>query len=251
MDISNKKYVSFAFLDAIDVGASKIVGADNQAQAIINDSKNYNISPATLALVKGETDVKSGFRAYVKLTLTQKTYDHTNWEWLWYKNNLWVIQHPVWMPLSVDIELFSFGVNSDYSSVTFVSYKPRSVYSDGIEGFRYAFYDLFPGPNGYALLFVFLLNEAVAVNSRMYLTNGLIRDSKAHLTENTFCFITPVTNFAIGRFDYSQQVNIKPNNLNGIVYTDERGIGMISNGQNDGVLLSPSYSSPVTEFSLI
>ena len=240
MDISNKKYVSFAFLDAIDVGASKIVGADNQAQAIINDSKNYNISPATLVLVKGEADPKSGFRAYVKLTLTQAVFGHHHY---WYKNG-YAFQ---WRPLSVDIEFFSFGVGSDYTSVTAVNYEPRSVYSDGIQGFYSA------GPYGYALLFVFILNEPVAVNSRMYLTNGIIRDSKAYLTENTFCFITPITNFNLGHFDTARRVNIKPNNLQGIVYTDERGIGMISNGQNDGIFLSLTspYPAAVTEFSLV
>ena len=158
MDISNKKYVSFAFIDAIDVGASKIVSADNPAQAIINDSKNYNISPATLALVKGEPDAKSGFRAYFKLVLTYSNgLLHSRREQVdgYYSRielkpgeglySLYYTYVYMYKPFGFDAEIFSFGASPDIIAINVT---------------------------GEDIKLSFFLNEPIPIESRIYIVNG-------------------------------------------------------------------------------
>ena len=182
MDISNKKYVSFAFLDAIDVGASKIVDADNQAQVIINDSKNYNISPATLVKAKGEPNAKSGFRAYFKLilTYTNKTVNRSptyaaHFAEMYLPAGGFYSTPPAWntgveikdwLPVSFDAEIFSFGANE-----TIIGIKITST----------------------NFIFYFLLDEPTPIESRIYITN--VNCEGGGKTEAEVSIIVPKVSF--------------------------------------------------------
>ena len=182
MDINTKKYVSFAFLDDIDSSNPGLTAADDEGKFIIENSKNYNKSPAALVFLKGfnDTSAKSGFRAYVKASIFYSTGGIYRAKFVDVRaalNNVGdtVLKHfPAkaeyrYNVLSVNVELFCFGVNPEFSSVTI------STYNDAV-----------------ALIFVFPLLESVPVKGRIYFTHGAIKDSKIGLTEKTFCFVFPI-----------------------------------------------------------
>ena len=64
LNVNTKKYISVAFLDAIDAGTDDITRADDPDLAVLKKSKVYNFSPTAFVNIKGETDKRASFRAY-------------------------------------------------------------------------------------------------------------------------------------------------------------------------------------------
>jgi len=240
VDILKKKYVSFAFLDAIEVGAYKIQEAADPARAIINDSKSYNISPAVLTLVRGEADPKSAFRAYFKFSILLNASnppsvggDETPFYSQWYGNGLTMLSNVTvsWAPTSIEAEIFAFG-----SSASVI---------------------LIASSNALDYTLSFLLDEPLPTESRIHITQGNCIAGTA--TEDTISVVITLDKliFAYPKSYVSYSYNwwffnnSNPipaakaamiqkgysNGEGGIEYKLVYGIGMICNGQRDGAVL--------------
>jgi len=73
VDVNSEKYVSLAFLDAIDIDREEINTAQDFGLAVLKNSILYNFSPAVTIPVKGKPQKESAFRAYALFRMTCET----------------------------------------------------------------------------------------------------------------------------------------------------------------------------------
>ena len=88
VDVNSEKYVSLAFLDAIDIDREEINKAQDFGLAVLKNSILYNFSPAVTIPVKGKPPKESAFRAYALFRMTCETVSKSQFPTLYGAHNL-------------------------------------------------------------------------------------------------------------------------------------------------------------------
>jgi len=151
--VSKGKYIAVSFLDKFEV--EQITNGDTDQGTILDNAKNYSVSPTAFIKRRGEPDARTAFRAYFKIVASTQMTDRFGYASL----NIKVERYKIFSYGFSDSFEISLSTNPSFNMQAYASVRNYLSLNGEVS-------------QAYTILVTADLNESIPSAARVYLTGG-------------------------------------------------------------------------------